>query len=192
MQHLEMFQFIDDIIDLYESKRDMYKLIVEEIVSFFEDTVFSESRYTLSMTSRLKSPDSIREKLLRNNYISKYKDVNTILQNFQDLIGLRIECKFIDDEKYVYSLLPTIFTETDDKIYYYSSTYPRIKLKLSDPQPQKQKNGFDIYKIDGLYLLGKDPIRFELQIMALVNSFWGEIEHKIIYKTIPICFRIIT
>ena len=180
--HLEMFKYIDDIIDLYESKRDMFKLITEEIVSFFEDTVFSESRYTLSMASRLKSPDSIREKLLRNNYISKYRDVDTILENFQDLIGLRIECKFIDDEKYVYSLLPTIFTETDDRQYYYNSTYPRIKLKLSDPQPQKQKNGFDIYKIDGLYQLGKDQIRFELQIMALVNSFWGEIEHKIIYK----------
>lgn len=180
--HLEMFKYIDDIIDLYESKRDMFKLITEEIVSFFEDTVFSESRYTLSMASRLKSPDSIREKLLRNNYISKYRDVDTILENFQDLIGLRIECKFIDDEKYVYSLLKQIFTETDDNNYYYHSTYPRIKLKLSDPQPQKQKNGFDIYKIDGVYLLGKEPILFELQIMALVNSFWGEIEHKIIYK----------
>lgn len=180
--NLEIFKYIDDIIDLYESKRDMYKLITEEIVTFFEDTVFTESRYTLSMASRLKSPDSIREKLLRNNYISKYRDVKTILENFQDLIGLRIECKFIDDEKYVYSLLPEIFTETDDKVYFYNSTYPRIKLKLSDSQPQKQKNGFDIYKIDGIYQLGKDPVRFELQIMALVNSFWGEIEHRIIYK----------
>ena len=62
--HLEMFKYIDDIIDLYESKRDMFKLITEEIVSFFEDTVFTESRYTLSMASRLKSSDSIREKLL--------------------------------------------------------------------------------------------------------------------------------
>ena len=180
--NLEMFKYIDDIIDLYESKRDMYKLIMEEIVTFFEDSVFSESRYTLNMASRLKSADSIREKLLRNNYISKYRDVDTILENFQDLIGLRIECKFIDDEKYAYSLLNEIFSETDDEEYYYTSIYPRIKLKLSDPQPQKQKNGFNIYKIDGLYLLGKEPVRFELQIMALVNSFWGEIEHKIIYK----------
>lgn len=180
--NLEMFKYIDDIIDLYESKRDMYKLIMEEIVTFFEDSVFSESRYTLNMTSRLKSADSIREKLLRNNYISKYRDVDTILENFQDLIGLRIECKFIDDEKYAYSLLKEVFSETEDGIYYHTNTYPRIKLKLSDAQPQKQKNGFDIYKIDGYYLLGKDPIRFELQIMALVNSFWGDIEHKIIYK----------
>jgi len=182
MMNLELFKHIDDFIELYESKRDMYKLIIEEIVSFFEDTVFSESRYTLSMGSRLKSTDSIREKLLRNDYISKFRDAESILANFQDLIGLRIECKFIDDERYVYSLLPNIFTETDDNEYYYTRSYPRIKLKLSDPQPQKQKNGFDIYKIDGIYLLGKEPVRFELQIMALVNSFWGEIEHKIIYK----------
>ena len=59
---------------------------------------------------------------------------------------------------------------------------PQIKLNLASKQPQKQKNGFDIYKIDGRYELGGYPVRFELQIKALVNSFWGEVEHKIIYK----------
>ena len=118
--NLEMFKYIDDIIDLYESKRDMYKLIMEEIVTFFEDSVFSESRYTLNMASRLKSADSIREKLLRNSYISKYRDVDTILENFQDLIGLRIECKFIDDEKYARRLLEslTISGASEKEIYF--------------------------------------------------------------------------
>ena len=79
-------------------------------------------------------------------------------------------------------MLKELFCETDDNVYYYSANMPRIKLKLSDYQPQKQKNGFDIYKIDGLYQLGKETVRMELQIKALVNLFWGEIEHKIIYK----------
>ena len=179
---LEIFKYIDDVIDIYESKREIYKLISEEIQSFFEKSVFTESEYSLNMTYRLKTPASIREKLLRNSYISKYRDVNTVFQNFQDLIGLRIECKFIDDEKYVFSLLKRIFDTTDDEIYYYSGIFSKLKLKLSDHQPQKQKNGFDIYKIDGLYSLGQESIRFELQIMAMVNSFWGEIEHRIIYK----------
>ena len=179
---MEIFKYIDDIIDIYDSKKEIYKLISEEIQGYFESTIFTESEYTLNMSYRLKSVESIREKLLRNNYVSKYRDAETIFKNLQDIIGLRIECKFIDDEKYVYQLIKKLFDCTDDEEYYYSGLFPKVKLKLSDPQPQKQKNGFDIYKIDGLYALGQESVRFELQIMAMVNAFWGEIEHRIIYK----------
>ena len=179
---MEIFKYIDDIIDIYQDKREIYKLISEEIQSYFINSVFTESKYTLNMTYRLKSVESIREKLLRNNYVSKYRDAEAIFKNLQDIIGMRIECKFVDDEKYVYQLIKQIFDNTDDEVYYYSGMFPKIRLKLSDHQPQKQKNGFDIYKIDGLYLLGQESVRFELQIMAMVNSFWGEIEHRIIYK----------
>ena len=180
--NLEIFRHIDDVIELYESKRDIYKLIAEEIQEFFEKNVFSNSKYTLNMIYRLKSIESIREKLVRNNYLSQADSVEDVMSIFQDLIGFRIECKFIDDEKYVYNLLVEMFSETDDGVYFYEPTMPKIRLKMSDEQPQKQKNGFDIYKMDGIFMLGKEPVRFELQIKALVNSFWGEIEHRIIYK----------
>ena len=45
-----------------------------------------------------------------------------------------------------------------------------------------QKNGFEIYKIDGVYIYGKNSFNFELQIKSMVNVFWGEIDHKILYK----------
>lgn len=180
--NLEMFDHIEDILEIFESKREIYKLIAEEVKDYFEASVFSESKYTFTMAYRIKSVDSIREKLLRNSYISKYGSSEEVLSNFQDLIGFRIECKFIDDEKYAMELLRSFFDETEDEVYYYNSSMPKIRLKLSDEQPQKQKNGFDIYKVDGLYMLGKDSVRFELQIKAMVNAFWGEIEHKIIYK----------
>ena len=179
---LEMFQYVDEIIEVYESKRDVYKLIADEIQSYFEKHVFDKSKYTFNIIYRLKTVDSIKEKLLRNSYISQYRSGERVLANFSDLIGLRIECKFIDDEPYVYNLLLEVFSETTDGVYFCPPGMPQIKLNLASKQPQKQKNGFDIYKIDGRYELGGDPVRFELQIKALVNSFWGEVEHKIIYK----------
>lgn len=179
---LEIFKHIDDIVEAFDSKRDIYKLIAEEIQLFFERNVFNQSQYTLNMIYRIKSVDSIREKLVRNSYISKFRDGEAVLANFTDLIGLRIECKFIDDESYVYELIKKLFSNTEDGVYFYEPTMPKIRLKLNEPQPQKQKNGFDIYKIDGIFLLGKERVKFELQIKALVNAFWGEIEHKIIYK----------
>lgn len=180
--NLEIFRHIDEVIDLFESKHDIYKLIADEILEHFEQNIFTMSKYTLSMIYRIKTVESIREKLVRNNYISQSESVAAVLANFQDLLGFRIECKFIDDEKYVFHLLKDVFSETEDGVYFWEPSMPKIRLKLADEQPQKQKNGFDIYKIDGLYLLGRENVRFELQIKALVNTFWGDIEHKIIYK----------
>jgi hypothetical protein len=39
-----------------------------------------------------------------------------------------------------------------------------------------------MYRIDGKYFYQGEFINFELQIKSLVNIFWSEIEHKIIYK----------
>ena len=47
---------------------------------------------------------------------------------------------------------------------------------------RSKKNGFEIYKIDGVYNYGKNSFNFELQIKSMVNVFWGEIDHKILYK----------
>ena len=57
-----------------------------------------------------------------------------------------------------------------------------VKLKLDAPQPEKQKNGYNIYRIDGNVTYAGENYKFELQIKSLVNSFWSEIEHKLIYK----------
>ena len=55
-------------------------------------------------------------------------------------------------------------------------------LRLDEKQPQIQKNGFEIYKIDGKYKKEDVEVNFELQIKSLVNVFWGEIDHRVLYK----------
>lgn len=179
---LEIFECISEVLDEYESKKDIYKLIAEEVKDFFEKNVFSESKHELSLIYRVKSAASIREKMIRNNYDIQKNEAEKILARMQDIIGLRIECKFIEEEKYAYALLRQLFSKTEDQAYYYMSSMPRIRLKLSEKQPQLQKNGFKIYKIDGYFMMGKESVAFELQIKALVNSFWSEIEHRVVYK----------
>ena len=41
---LEIFECISEVLDEYESKKDIYKLIAEEVKDFFEKNVFSESK----------------------------------------------------------------------------------------------------------------------------------------------------
>jgi ppGpp synthetase/RelA/SpoT-type nucleotidyltranferase len=180
--NLEIFEHIGEVLDAYEDKKEVYKLIAEEIKDFFETHVFRETTYELNFTYRIKTETSIREKIIRNNYNVNKGGGRDILASFQDVIGCRIECKFLEEEEEAFRLLGEVFTKTDDNIFYYMPSLPKIQLKLADPQPQMQHNGFEIYKIDGQYLLGREVMRFELQIKALVNMFWGEIEHRMVYK----------
>ena len=153
-----------------------------KLKSWMEKIVCEKSLYTLTVNYRVKEPASVREKMIKNSYYRIFSSKEESVYNIQDIIGLRIECKFVDDEKYVYDLISSLFDKTEDHIYYYSGENPHLRLKLSEKQPQKQKNGFDIYKIDGRLEEGDVKLNFELQIKSLVNIFWGEIEHKIVYK----------
>lgn len=183
---LDIFRYVDDVVDYYERTRPQYKEIAQTLKEKLEEIVVAKSEYTLTVSSRVKSAESVKEKLIRNSYYRLHTGKEEIVANIQDIIGLRIECKFTEDEAYVYSLFLDLFPATDDQIYYYNKSYPKIRFKLSEQQPVKQKNGYDIYKIDGRFE-DKDGdrnvrINFEVQIKSMIDMFWSEIEHKIIYK----------
>lgn len=178
---LEIFDFIDDTIDLIEEYEEVIKEGAQEIDIFFEE-MFLHYDNVLNIVSRVKSKNSLKEKILRQDFYLKYKSPENLVENLSDLIGVRIECRFIEDEKDVYEKVLETFNIHQGKGYYYNEKKPNILLKLDDKQPQKQKNGFGIYKIDGKYINGEESINFELQIQSLVNVFWGEVEHKVLYK----------
>ena len=180
--NLNIFSRIDEIVNRYEELIPFYDEAAVKIKNYLEELIIDNSMYTLSAIYRIKSPDSVREKMIRNSCYRIYDTPDEALDSFKDIIGLRIDCKFIEDESYVYDLIKMLFNKTDDYIYYYNEKDPDIILNMSETQPQKQKNGFDIYKIEGVYICGNKRINFELQIKSLVNTFWGDIEHKIIYK----------
>lgn len=178
---LEIFDFIDDAIALVESNEEVLKYANRELENFFEDILLSYDN-VLNISSRIKTSMSLKEKILRHDFYLKYKSPEKLVKNISDIIGVRIECRFIEDEKYVYAKLLEIFNPTEEKGYYYNEKNPNILLKLDDKQPQLQKNGFGIYKVDGKYIMDNMTINFELQIKSLVNVFWGEVEHKVLYK----------
>ena len=178
---LEIFDFIDDTMDLIEEYEEVLKKSSQELEDFFEESFFCYDN-VLNVVTRVKSPMSLKEKILRHDFYLKYKSPENLLENLSDLIGIRIECRFIEDEKDVYKKVLEVFNIAGENGYYYNEKQPNILLKLDEKQPQKQKNGFDIYRIDGKYIHEDESINFELQIQSLVNVFWGEVEHKVLYK----------
>jgi len=178
---LEIFEFIDKTVAMVEDMQDTLEESNRELEYFFRG-LFLKYDNILNITSRVKTTTSLKEKIFRNNFYLKYKTPQDLIENLSDLLGIRIECRFIEDEMDVYSKVVNEFNIPADEGYYFSKENPDIMLNLDENQPQLQKNGFGIYKIDGKYIRGDMTIRFELQIKSLVNVFWGEAEHKVLYK----------
>lgn len=179
---LKIFNFVDEVIEELEEIENDLEDASKSLEKFFEEILQVGEKDYMNLISRIKTSDSLREKILRNEYYKKYENPRQVIDNLSDLIGVRIECRFIEDEKVIYKYLKKIFKIYDAKGYYYNIANRNIKLQLKTPQPEEQKNGFKIYRIDGKYEYKERIINFELQIKSIVNMFWGDIEHKIIYK----------
>lgn len=178
---LKLFEFIDETLALRNEYIGILENIAEDLEDFFRKHFSGEESFSF-ITHRVKTEESLKEKIIRNNLYVIYDEPYDALMGLSDLIGLRIEARFIKDEAYIYNKIMELFKIQAEEGYYRSVDSPYILLKLSDKQPQVQKNGFEIYKIDGTYQYYKSSFKFELQIKALVNVFWSEIDHKILYK----------
>ena len=178
---LELFDFIDETLDLIEESFEMLNKVAKELERFFNDSFFIKDHF-LNVNYRIKSSESLREKILRHNLYIKYETPENLIRNLSDLIGFRIECRFIEDEVKIYRDIVKLFKTKEEDGYYSNPLNSNILLKLDEKQPQTQKNGFGIYKIDGKYKKNSTEVNFELQIMSLVNVFWGDIDHRVLYK----------
>lgn len=181
---LKLFGFIEEVLDELEDRRPGFEEASKEIENFFEEILSETEKGYLNINTRVKSSKSLKEKIIRNQYYQKYETKELLFKNVPDIIGVRIECRFIQDEADLYKYIKRFFNEKseEDKELYFNSKKPNILLNLVGKQPQEQKNGMKIYRIDGKYREGEVEVNFEVQIKSLVNVFWGEIEHKVIYK----------
>lgn len=178
---LEIIQFVDQAMKKISQNLAELEKAKEDIVELIE-SLFGRDDYVLNVISRVKSPASVKEKILRYNLYKEFDSAERLVSEISDLIGIRIECRFIPDEEKVYTKLLEMFDINIGNGYYSCSKNTKIAVKLNEPQPQFQKNGFEIYKIDGHYYENEKTYNFELQIKSLVNNFWGDIEHRILYK----------
>ena len=98
---LELFKYIEDVLDLFEYHRQELVSVNKELKNYFNDVLKDDER-ALNLSTRIKTPDSLMEKLIRRNYYIKYPKPSEGFKKVPDLIGLRIECRFIKDEEEIY------------------------------------------------------------------------------------------
>lgn len=165
------------ILNLQEEERDM-KIAMLEIQQKFRELLLEQNVMT---SGRVKSPESLREKILRKSYHVEFEGGKDLIGKLDDVIGVRIICLLHSNEEEVWNNISKSFKEQIiDGVEYFVNDNGLWLKKTILPVPQK--NGHDIYKIHGFYEKDKTKYNFELQIKSLVHMLWGEIEHMLFYK----------
>lgn len=122
---LKVFDTIDATLDLLEKNHSVYRAIEDELHKDIEWLMQDKREMVVDINSRIKSKDSLREKIIRNRFYAENNNAQEILDHLSDLIGFIIECRFIEDEFNVLNLLRekmNIRNEVDG--YYYCEEYP--------------------------------------------------------------------
>lgn len=181
---LDFFTLIDDTIELHQQRKPFYKDAASDITRILKGLLTDYDDDILTIKTRIKTEDSLREKMIRKKLYKESDTAFDVLDKLPDSVGIMITCRFIDDELDIYNIIKKLFTEkVKDGFYTSPNISDYFRLDMDSPQPQKQKNGVSIYRIDGYYYGEGDlKLNFELQIKSLVHGFWAEIEHEIVYK----------
>lgn len=122
-----------------------------------------------SISSRIKKPLSIVEKLKRNQLPLT---VASIEQNLSDVAGIRVICSFIDD---IYAVKDMLLKQDD-------ITLIREKDYIQNPKPNGYRSLHLIIEIPVFFSDQKRNMRVEIQIRTIAMDFWASVEHQLKYK----------
>ena len=108
--------------------------------------------------SRVKKPKSIVEKLKRRGLPLT---LDSIVNNLDDVAGIRVICSFLDD---IYEVANMLTRQDDVKLI-------AVKDYIKKP---KEKPVF--------FSERKQPMRVEVQIRTIAMDFWASLDHQLKYK----------
>ena len=122
-----------------------------------------------TISSRIKEPVSIIEKLQRKNL---ELTLENIVGKLYDVAGIRITCPFISD---VYHVMKMLLNQEDVSL-----------IKVKDYIKNPKKNGYRslhvIVKVGVYFSDQKRDIPVEIQIRTIAMDFWASLEHQLHYK----------
>ncbi|MEH7238795.1 GTP pyrophosphokinase [Bacillus sp. JJ1562] len=121
------------------------------------------------VSSRLKSPESILNKVNRKGY--DYS-IESIKENIRDIAGIRITCSYISD---IYKISEMLQQQKD-------ITVIECRDYIKNPKPNGYKSLHLIVQIPIFMSDREDHVCVEIQIRTIAMDFWASLEHKIYYK----------
>jgi putative GTP pyrophosphokinase len=167
-------ELAQEIIGKFEKDEDLYEDFAIELQSIIEDILDEYKIHFHSVPSRVKSSESLINKINRSD--KNYKS----LEDVTDLIGLRIITYFSEDVDRIANIIENAF-----KIDQVNSIDKRVAL---DP------DRFGYLSLHYVISFKEDRLKFteyrkykglkaEIQIRSILQHTWAEIEHDLGYKS---------
>ncbi len=166
---------IEEKTNTFEKIMIIYEMAIEELKTKInilqkEFKVFYNYDLIDHVNSRIKKPESIINKMKKKGNELTYKEM---IQNINDIAGVRIVCQLKDDIFKIRNLVEKI---------------PGINIeKEKDYVNHPKESGYSSY-----HMIVKVPVtlskqiiyvKVEIQIRTMAMDFWASLEHKMKYKT---------
>lgn len=128
-----------------------------------------------TIKSRLKSPESVLEKIYRKNLDFTVKDIE---ENLNDIAGVRVICSFQSD---IYMLAEALLKQDDIRLV-------EKKDYIQSPKPNGYRSLHLIIEIPIFLHDKKKMMKVEVQLRTISMDWWASLEHKICYKKDIDCY----
>ena len=122
-----------------------------------------------SISSRLKAPQAIFEKLKRRD---QPQNVAAAEMCVNDIAGVRVTCLFVED---VYMLADAILSQ-DDIILVNKKDY------IANPKENGYRSLHLIVSVPIFLSNEKRNVKVEIQFRTIAMDFWASVEHQLRYK----------
>ncbi len=167
----------DDLVAMLENSRMLmtyYRCAILEVETKFrvlnEQFALRNERNPIeSIKSRLKSFDSIREKLVR---LELPMTLESIENNLSDIAGVRVICSFISD---IYMLADCLLKQDDIKLI-------AVKDYIKSPKDNGYRSLHLIVEIPIFLYDEKRLVKVEVQLRTIAMESWANLEHRLRYK----------
>lgn len=167
-------EWIHEFASPFKKLMSYYKCAMMEVETKFRVlnenfSISNDSNHIESIRTRLKSPESIIEKMVRNSFPLT---VESIEENMHDVAGVRVICSFVSD---IYMLADALLKQDDV-----------VLLERKDYIANPKKNGYRslhlIIEIPIFLENEKKMMKVEVQLRTLAMDTWASLEHKMRYK----------
>ncbi|WP_315073051.1 GTP pyrophosphokinase family protein [uncultured Clostridium sp.] len=122
------------------------------------------------MKSRVKTPNSIMEKLRRKGF---EMSIQSAKKNLNDIAGIRVICSFVGD---IYDIASMLIRQDDIKLI-------EEKDYIKNPKSNGYRSLHLVVEVPIFFSDHVEPVRVEVQIRTIAMDFWASLEHKLYYKT---------
>lgn len=165
---------VSDKFNKYHMFMNMYNSAIKEVTTKFEilndDLSVTHKRNPIEMIkSRIKSPQSILDKMQRKGVPIT---IESLLENINDVAGIRVICSFVDD---IYEVANMLVSQDD-------ITLIKVNDYIKNPKPNGYRSYHMIIEVPVFFSNSKRNMKVEVQLRTIAMDFWASLEHKMRYK----------